>query len=107
MHYEKIDIMIIQLTSGKIIQISVEQYLDLTDEELDFLNNPGNNIGDYPKSLWLNSPISNKNTKSHTSSNEIDYVEENEEVFYEEPFTTETPLINEIQDDLEDDSENE
>ena len=99
--------MIIQLTSGKIIQISVEQYLDLTDEELDFLNNPGNNIGDYPKSLWLNSPISSKSNKPHTSSDEIDYTEENEDIFYEEPFTTDTPLIDDLKDIPEDDSENE
>lgn len=92
--------MILQLTSGKIIQISVEQYLDLTDEELDYLNNPGNNIGDYPKSLWLNSPIVSKKKKSENIEvdKDVDYIQEDEDIFFEEPLTTDTPIIDEIAD---------
>lgn len=90
--------MIIQLTSGKIIQISVEEYLNLSDEELDFLNNPGNNIGNYPNSIWLNSPIANKSNNPHEFKEELDYSSEDEEKFCEEGFTTDDPLIDELQD---------
>ena len=42
--------MIYQLANGKVIHMSVEDYLDLTDEDLKQLNH--SNYGDNPPSPW-------------------------------------------------------
>ena len=47
--------MIYQLPTGKIIYITVEQYLSLSDDELDSLSSM--NIGEYAKSPWVGSVI--------------------------------------------------
>jgi len=71
--------MLYQLPTGKVIRISIEQYLDLTDDDIAYLCNPANNIGVYAKSLWTGSALKNK-TKSIEEDNSIDFVEDDEEL---------------------------
>lgn len=82
--------MIYQLPTGKIIYITVEQFLELSDEELDLLVKQ--NIGEYARSPWIDSIISNKK-KSKEDQEEIDcsidYTEESEEIEAEKPVLNE------------------
>ena len=48
--------MIYQLPNGNSIEISVEQYLNMSDAELDYLN--ANNSGDYIENPWFGSVLS-------------------------------------------------
>lgn len=74
--------MIYQLPNGKVIQISVEQYLDLTDEDIQYLCNPSHNHGNYPTSLWFNSSLSKKKKVPQEDveiDRTIDFTEEDED----------------------------
>jgi hypothetical protein len=53
--------MIYQLPNGKIIEISTEQYLEMSDEELEYLI--AYNYGEIMENPWFGSVI-NKNTRS-------------------------------------------
>lgn len=80
--------MIYQLPTGKIIYITVEQYLALSDEELDMLS--GQNIGEYARSPWIGSAIKNPVKKEikedhEESDRSIDYTEDSEELGGEKP----------------------
>jgi hypothetical protein len=48
--------MLYQLPNGKVISISVEEYLNLTDEDIQTLI--ALNYGEYPTSYWFGSCIS-------------------------------------------------
>lgn len=50
--------MIYQLPNGKVIQLTVEQYLDLTDEDIQYLMSI--NYGDHATSPWLGSVLQKK-----------------------------------------------
>lgn len=90
--------MIYQLPNGKIIHLSVEDYLDLTDQDIQALMSV--NAGDHPRSVWHGSVIkSRKRPKPEEEEEEedksIDFQEEldeplgnsgSEESFYEEDF---------------------
>lgn len=79
--------MIYQLPTGRIIYITVDQFLALSDEELDALSSQ--NIGEYARSPWIGSAIRNPKKKvkedheEHDSS--IDYTEESEDLGGEKP----------------------
>lgn len=78
--------MIYQLPTGKIIYITVEQFLSLSDEELQSLS--ALDIGDYARSPWTGSSLSKKKKKQveEEEDNSIDYIEESEEITgYEKP----------------------
>lgn len=51
--------MIYQLPNGNSIEISVEQYLNMSDAELDYLN--ATNSGDYIENPWFGSVLSKNN----------------------------------------------
>lgn len=74
--------MIYQLPSGKIIYISFEQFLELTDEDEQYLRST--NEGDYPSSIWQDSVIKKKSKKEktiiETHDDSIDYVPDNDEI---------------------------
>lgn len=61
--------MIYQLPNGNSIELSVEQYLSMSDAELDYLN--ATNSGDYIENPWFGSVLS-----KHTPElfNEEEYV---------------------------------
>lgn len=50
--------MVYQLSSGRTIEISVEQYLDMSDEELNYLNTYG--VGESIEDPWHGSVLSRK-----------------------------------------------
>lgn len=88
--------MIYQLPTGKIIYITVEQFLALSDDELDSLSSM--NIGEYAKSPWVGSAIKNTKKKEvidddlrHDES--IDYNEESEELSGEKPILTDEVML--------------
>lgn len=69
--------MMYQLPSGKVIYLTLEEYLDLSDQDLQDLI--GTNIGAYPTSIWEGSSIKSKREKVNVK-NELDYTEDSEEV---------------------------
>jgi len=60
--------MLYQLPTGKVIEISVEQYLELTDEEVEYLI--AYNYGDVMENPWFGSILS-KNPPSFTVIDEV------------------------------------
>jgi len=74
--------MIYQLPNGKVIHITIEQYLDLTDEDIQAMI--GGNHGEDVISPWYGSAISRKKrTKTIEVDNHdegIDYTEETDEI---------------------------
>lgn len=69
--------MMYQLPSGKVIYLTLEEYLDLSDQDLQDLI--GTNIGAYPTSIWEGSSIKSRAEKINVK-NELDYKEDSEEV---------------------------
>jgi hypothetical protein len=71
--------MLYQLPNGKVITLTVEEYLDLTDNDIQYLM--ALNAGDYANSPWSNSVIKTSNT-SMTNRNvdkSIDYYDDEED----------------------------
>lgn len=50
--------MIYSLPNGKVIHLTLEEYLDLTDEDIQYLMSI--NAGEYPRSNWQGSAISRR-----------------------------------------------
>ena len=72
--------MLYQLPSGKVINISVEEFLSMSDQELQDLS--AGNLGYYTTSPWDGSAIKN-NKKVKKSSNidkSLDYTEDSDEI---------------------------
>ena len=93
--------MIYQLSSGKIIYITVDQFLALSDDELDRLSET--NMGEYAKSPWVGSAIKKpakrivkEDQEEHDKS--IDYTEESEELSGERSIITDEVHIEDIPD---------
>lgn len=72
--------MLYQLPSGRAIELSLDQYLDMSDAELDYLN--ANYHGDSVENPWYGSMLS-KSGKGDILEKEID-----EEEFILEDLTT-------------------
>lgn len=71
--------MIYQLPNGKIVHLSIEQYLDMTDQDIQDLM--AGNHGEYPESQWYDSVIKKaKKTKNRDFDKSIDYQEESDEI---------------------------
>ena len=71
--------LIYQLPSGKIISLSIEQYLDLTEDDIDYLISI--NFGEYAHSPWHGSAIKNKIKEPEEDiDTSIDYSEDPDEV---------------------------
>lgn len=88
--------MIYQLPNGKIIEISIEEYLDLTDQDIQYLVSL--NAGKYAKSNWHGSAI--KKNKRHKEEDE-DSIEEDRSIDFV-PDTEEPLHGTTIEDDDED-----
>lgn len=100
--------MIYQLPTGKIIYITVSQFLDLSDEELESLSTQ--NIGEYARSPWVGSVIKKTKKKEikedqeeHDSS--IDYTEESEELSGEKPVMGDEIILEDIPDPPQEENE--
>jgi hypothetical protein len=62
--------MLYQLPTGKVIEISTEQYLEMTDEELEYLI--AYNYGEVQEDPWFGSVLLNK----EITSNPIEIINE-------------------------------
>jgi hypothetical protein len=51
--------MIYQLTSGKVIEISIEQYLQMTDEDIEYFI--AYEVGEFYENPFSNSALNDKN----------------------------------------------
>jgi len=69
--------MIYSLPNGKIIHLTIEEYLDLTDQDIQFLM--GINAGEYSTGPWYDSSILNNKTVSDKMDKSIDYIPEDDE----------------------------
>ncbi len=69
--------MMYQLSSGRVIYLTVEEYLNLSDQDLQDLI--GSGIGGYPTSIWEGSSIKKQKIRNHVK-NELDYQEDSEEI---------------------------
>ncbi len=72
--------MLYQLPDGRVINLSVEDYLSMSDQELQNLS--ASNLGRYATSPWDGSAIkkSNKEKKKFDIDKSIDFNEDNDEV---------------------------
>jgi len=71
--------MLYQLPDGRVINLSVEDYLSMSDQELQ--NLAGLNIGRYATSPWDGSAIKNKKKIGEDNIDKgIDYTEESDEI---------------------------
>jgi hypothetical protein len=58
--------MMYQLSSGRVIYLTVEEYLNLSDQDLQDLI--GSGIGGYPTSIWEGSSIKSRAEKINVFS---------------------------------------
>lgn len=70
--------MLYQLPNGKIIHITIEEFLSLSDSDLQDLN--GMNVGDYPTSHWHDSAIKKEKTINRKQEISLDYDQDSDEV---------------------------
>lgn len=72
-------LMIYQLPNGKIIHISVEEFLDLSDQDIQYMMSI--NAGDHAPSPFYGSVIKNPGAKDYSPSyeNDIDYTPDDED----------------------------
>lgn len=77
--------MIYQMSSGRVIHLSVEQYLDMTDEDIEYMISI--NYGEYARSPFhgsavFSSPKKKKKTEELTEEvdKSLDFTEDSEEV---------------------------
>lgn len=83
--------MLYQLPNGKVITLTVEEYLDLTDSDIQYLISL--DTGDGSVSPWHQSAIkSSKYVSSNDIDTSIDYEYEDDEAGKFIPYVTEVPL---------------
>ena len=70
--------MLYQLANGRVINLSIEEYLSLSDNDIQDLN--GMNIGDYPTSNWHDSVIRNEKKTVAKKEITLDYELDSDEV---------------------------
>ena len=92
------------MQNGKIIYITVDQFLALSDEELDSLSSM--NVGEYARSPWVGSAIKSLKKKVVKEDQEepdtsIDFTEESEELSGERPVITDEVYLEDIPDQEE------
>jgi hypothetical protein len=75
--------MLYQLPNGKVIHISIEEYLNLSDQDIQDLS--ALNLGDYATSPWTDSAIKkpHKYKDPRDINKDIDYTEESDEIIIE------------------------
>lgn len=70
--------MLYQLANGRVIHLSIEEYLSLSDNDIQDLN--GMNVGDYPTSNWHDSVIRNEKKTVIKKEITLDYELDSDEV---------------------------
>lgn len=69
--------MIYQLPNGRIVYLTIEQYLEMSDADFQNLNT--GEFGDYATSHWDGSSVNDKRSERITRENELDYDSEDDE----------------------------
>ena len=88
--------MLYQLPTGKVISLTIEEYLNLTDQDIQFLVSV--NAGEYANSPWVGSSIKNKSSNKDYITSDIDYTDPDEDKSHGD-----NPSLNEIHlDDISD-----
>lgn len=89
--------MIYQLPNGKVIHITVEEYLDLTDQDIQYLISI--NAGNHVHSPWHGSVVKKGVIQEDAEDSSIDYTPESDEPFtghgIEEPIEEDFPDVTE------------
>ena len=95
--------MIYQLPNGKIIHLTVEEYLDLTDQDIQYLM--GVNAGDYSPSPFYESAIrkERKVEEARDIDTSIDYIPEDEDKSHGDNLPEEPPLLDDFPDFIDTD----
>ena len=93
--------MIYQLPSGKVINLSVEQYLEMSDSEIQEII--CNNYGSYIESPFYGSSakINKKTKKNEDIDTSIDFIEDNEEII---PLHSIQEIVNSLEELLSSDA---
>jgi hypothetical protein len=84
--------MLYQLPNGKVVQLTVEEYLSLTEKDIQYLLSV--NAGDYMISPWSGSIIHKKDTQHTDDEEEIEEPEE-QECFFDDYFPDEDDIPDE------------
>jgi hypothetical protein len=90
--------MLYQLPNGKVISMTIDEYLDLTDYDIQFLMSI--NAGEYANSPWVGSAIRNSGLRSNTSTNDktMDYVDHDEDKSHGDNPSTNEIYLDELPD---------
>jgi hypothetical protein len=87
--------MLYQLPTGKVISLTIEEYLALTDQDIQFLVSI--NAGDYANSPWVGSSIKpNAYKNKDYVTNEIDYTDPDEDKSHGDNPNTDTIYLDEL-----------
>jgi hypothetical protein len=70
--------MLYQLPNGRVINLSLEEYLNMSDNDIQDLN--GSNVGDYPTSIWYQSTVKNTEKVKKAVEISLDYDQDSDEV---------------------------
>jgi len=90
--FENLICMLYQLPNGKVVQLTVEEYLSLTEKDIQYLLSV--NAGDYMVSPWSGSIIHKKDTQCTDDEEEIEEPEE-QECFFDDYFPDEDDIPDE------------
>jgi hypothetical protein len=87
--------MIIQMPNGKVIHLSIEEYLSLSDTDLQDLN--GMNVGSYPTSHWHDSSIRKETKVTKEKEITLDYDPDSEELLSSLNLSINTLTVDDIE----------
>ena len=87
--------MLYQLANGRVINLSIEEYLSLSDNDIQDLN--GMNIGDYPTSHWHDSAIRKEKKTVTTKEISLDYEKDSDEVSPSVTISINTLTVDEVE----------
>jgi hypothetical protein len=87
--------MIIQMPNGKVVHLSIEEYLSLSDTDLQDLN--GMNIGSYPTSHWHDSSIKKETKVIKEKEITLDYDLDSEEMISSLDISINTLTVDDIE----------
>lgn len=87
--------MLYQLANGRVIHLSIEEYLSLSDNDIQDLN--GMNIGDYPTSHWHDSVIRNEKKTVIKKEITLDYELDSDEVSSSVTISLDSLTVDEVE----------
>lgn len=70
--------MLYQLPNGRVINLSLEEYLNMSDNDIQDLN--GSNVGNYPNSVWYQSTVKSTEKVKKAAEISLDYDQDFDDV---------------------------